>query len=124
MTRVVLLLACLLALSACSAVPNMDAGSAGCQNARGIGRAVDLVNGSTNMAVMPDVHGKTPAEAGEIARDRGHTVVFNADGACWCVPPPGGKVTQSWFSERGALWLWVDGFPAPSAQAPFNGWGC
>ncbi len=124
MSRLVALLAILMSLAACSAVPNMDAGSAGCQNAAGIGRVVDLADGGTDMAVMPDVHGKTPAAAGTIATERGHTVVFNADGACWCVPPPGGKVTQSWFSDRGALWLWVDGFTQPSGPAPFLGWGC
>jgi hypothetical protein len=101
----------------------MDVGSAGCQNARGIGRPMDLADGSTNMAVLPNVHGLLPTEAKTVAEGLGHTVVFNASGTCWCVPPPGGKVTESWFSERGALWLWVDGF-TPPGPAPLMGWGC
>lgn len=124
MTRLLALLVAVVALSACSAVPNMDAGSAGCQNAVGIGRAVDDPNGGTDMAVLPAVHGMTPTEAGFAAQKLGHTVVFNTNGSCWCVPPPGGKVTQSWFGQHGALWLWVDGFQPPSGPAPFMGWGC
>jgi hypothetical protein len=102
----------------------MDAGSAGCQNSRGIGRDVPLPGGGSNTAVMPDVHGMTPLQAKVVAEGRGHTVVFNADGSCWCIPPRGGRVTQSWFGQHGALWLWVDGFPKPSGDPPFNGWGC
>ena len=111
-------------VAGCSAVPNMDAGSAGCQNARGIGPWPG--SGPTDMAVMPDLHGKDPLEAGQLALSRGHTVVFNADGQCWCVPPPGGTITSSWWGQHGALWLWVDGYVGPERdrQPPFAGWGC
>ena len=119
-----LCLAGLVTLAACSAVPNLDAGSAGCQNTTGIGRSAPLADGETNMAVMPDLHGLAPAAAEGIAQARGHSVVFNSNGSCWCVPPPGGTVTESWFSGNGALWLWVDGFPEPSGEPPFLGWGC
>jgi hypothetical protein len=122
--RLSLLIATAVLLSACSAVPNMDAGSAGCQNARGIGRDVPLANGGTNMAVAPELHGLTPAEAKDRAESLGHTVVFNTGGSCWCVPPPGGKVTESWYGQHGALWLWVDGAPTPAGDPPFAGWGC
>jgi hypothetical protein len=120
----VVLLASSVFLAGCSAVPNMDTGSAACQNARGIGRAIDLPGGGSNMNVMPDLRGRTPAEARAIAVGRGHTVVFNVKAACWCVPPPGGTVTDQWFGEHGALWLWVDGFEPPSGDPPFRGWGC
>ena len=122
--RFVVLFLLAVVLAGCSAVPNMDAGSAGCQNARGIGPPPR--EGPTDMAVMPHLHGKDPFEAGQLAVARGHTVVFNADGSCWCVPPPGGTVTESWWGQHGALWLWVDGYAGPEKdrQPPFAGWGC
>jgi hypothetical protein len=119
-----LLIAVAILTSACSAVPNLDQGSAGCQNATGIGLAIPLTGGGTNIAVAPNLHDLTPSEAGERATQDGHTVVFNADGTCWCVPPATGTVTESWFSERGALWLWVDGADVPDEEPPFLGWGC
>ena len=122
--RLLLCAATLVLLSACSAIPNMDAGSAGCQNARGIGRDVPLADGGTNMAVVPELHGLSPAEAEVRAEGLGHTVVFNTGGSCWCVPPPGGRVTESWFGQHGALWLWVEGAPTPAGEPPFAGWGC
>jgi hypothetical protein len=103
------------------AVPNMDAGSAGCQNARGIG-----VASNDAPDVLAVVKGKTPTEAAIAMRALGHTVVFNTGGDCWCVPPPSGKVTEAWFGQHGALWLWVDGTdPALTAgDPPFAGYGC
>jgi hypothetical protein len=125
LVRAILLLAAASAgISGCSMVPNMDAGSAGCQNARGIGRPQDLPGGGTNMNVVPDLRGKGVAEAATLARSRGHTVVFNVQGTCWCVPPPGGTVTDQWYGEHGALWLWVEGLPAPTGDPGFLGYGC
>jgi hypothetical protein len=115
-------------LAACSGVPNLDAGSAGCSNARGIGPTADQRGDqqADDMAVMPDLHGRTPAEAAALGAAAGHTVVFNVDGECWCVPPPGGTVTKSWWGQHGALWLWVDGVDTADqpGEAPFMGWGC
>lgn len=122
--RLALVLTLVWLLPGCSAIPNMDSGSAACQNARGIGQPVVRADGSINQDVMPDLRGKTPAEAEAIAEERGHTVVFNVQGTCWCVPPPSGRVADQWFGEHGALWLWVEGFPPPSDQPPFQGWGC
>jgi hypothetical protein len=127
--RLFLLLATVVVVTACSGVPNLDAGSAGCQNARGIGPTADPgggPRGGDEMAVMPDLHGRTPAEAAAIGAAAGHTVVFNVDGECWCTPPPGGTITRSWWGEHGALWLWVDGLDTgnPPGDAPFLGWGC
>ena len=116
-----------LAVGGCSAVPNMDAGSAGCQNATGIGPSDDehaAAAGQNEMAVLPAVHGRSPAEADAIAEGAGHTVVFNTEGVCWCVPPTTGTVTGSWWGQRGALWLWVEGADVPDEEAPFLGWGC
>jgi hypothetical protein len=108
-------------LAGCSMVPNMDAGSAGCQNAHGIGVASDDAP-----AILAQVPGMTAAQAAAKMTAQGQTVVFNTGGDCWCVAPPGGHVTMAWFGEHGALWLWVDGVdPALTAgEPPFLGYGC
>jgi hypothetical protein len=108
-------------LAACSSVPNMDAGSAGCQNATGIGPV-----GSETVPFKDELIGKGPAEAAAVAIGMGHTVVFNSGGDCWCVAPPQGQVTDAWFGQHGALWLWVDGVPAEltAGEPPFRGYGC
>ncbi len=120
-TSVTALLVLSVALMGCSAIPNMDAGSAGCQNAVGIGSA-------SNEApeIMAEVRGLSATDAATKMKAKGHTVVFNTGGDCWCTPPPGGHVTDAWFGERGALWLWVDGVnPALTAgDPPFLGYGC
>jgi hypothetical protein len=130
-TRTSILVAALaFTLAGCSLtqiVPNMDEGSAGCQRATGIG---PIAGPNQNQAheigqgVMPELHGKTPAQAKAIAGAQGHTVVFNVRGTCWCVPPMGGKVTDSWWGQHGALWLMVDDFTPPEGNPPFLGWGC
>jgi hypothetical protein len=108
-------------LAGCSQVPNLDAGSAGCQNARGIG-----VASNDAPAVLAQVQGMSAAAAASKMQAAGHTVVFNTGGDCWCVPPPGGRVTEAWFGQHGALWIWVDGVdPALTAgEPPFLGYGC
>jgi hypothetical protein len=129
-----LFVAASIAVGGCSAVPNLDAGGAGCQNARGIGRP-DMINpttdangnmittGGTNMNVLPQLRGKGVAEAALLARTAGHTVVFNVKGTCWCAIPAGGTVTDQWYGEHGALWLWVEGVE-PSGDPGFLGHGC
>jgi len=114
-------LSAVILLAGCSQVPNMDAGSAGCQNARGIG-----VESNDAPAILAQVHGLSAADAAAKMKAQGHTVVFNTGGDCWCVPPPGGRVTEAWFGQHGALWLWVDGVdPALTAgDPPFLGYGC
>ena len=79
----------------CSAVPNMDAGSAGCQNAAGIG-----VESNDAPEVLAVVRGLSAADAATKLEAKGHTVVFNTGGDCWCTPPPGGRVTDAWFGQR------------------------
>jgi uncharacterized protein YceK len=131
----VLLVIALATLAGCSSVPNLDGGNAGCNNARGIGRPDvvvntadpngDMVTTGTDMDVAPQLRGKTVAQAGALARAAGHTVVFRVegDGSCWCVTPPGGTVTDQWYGEHGALWLWVVG-AEPSGDPGFLGHGC
>jgi len=118
------LLAIAILAAACAAVPNTDHGSAGCQNARGIGPS------EGDVPIAPLLMGKSPVEAASIAVEQGHTVVFNVPipgyGECWCAPPPEGTVAQAWWGQRGALWLLVEGVDeGHTAQGqPANGWGC
>lgn len=121
MRRFLLLAATALVTVGCSGMPNMDAGGAGCQNARGIGTA-----SNHEPALLAMVEGKTALDAATTLAAAGHTIVFNTGGDCWCVPPPGGRVTDAWFGQHGALWLWVDGVdPALTAgEPPFLGYGC
>jgi hypothetical protein len=136
MSRAGLLLSAIM-LAGCSMVPNMDHGSSGCSNARGIGPvtngdapvAVKLDDGG-GMAVLPILHGKSPGQAAAEAAAMGHTVVFNVQiesyGECWCVPPPEGTVVASWWNQHGALYLQVDGVDEghTADDQPAAGWGC
>lgn len=115
----------------CSWVPNMDHGSSGCANARGIGPTRGTVIGDqVAEEALPDLIGLHPVEAAERAQAAGHTVVFNVQipgyGECWCVPPPEGKVVQTWWNEHGALFLMVEGVDLGHTgdQQPAAGWGC
>jgi hypothetical protein len=119
----------MLVLAGCSAIPNLDHGSAGCQNAVGIG-PTNVTEFAVDKPVIEGVVGKSPIEAAAVARAMGHTVVFNVQipgyGECWCVPPPQGKVTMAWWGQHGALWLMVEGVSVghtPDNQ-PARGWGC
>jgi len=112
-------------LAGCSQVPNMDAGQAGCVNARGIGVPSNGGPSNDESAIFAQVEGLSAAEASNKMKAQGHTVVFQTGNGCWCVPPPGGEVTMAWFGQHGALWLGVDGVdPAPAGAPPFLGWGC
>jgi hypothetical protein len=110
----------------------MDHGVSGCQNARGIGPTRDgTINGDVALEeALPELVGLTPVEAAERARALGHTVVFNVQipgyGECWCVPPPEGKVVQTWWNDHGALYLMVEGVDVghTGEDQPDTGWGC
>ena len=122
------------ALAGCSAIPNLDSGSAGCQNATGIGPVPEpgavIVDAVNDVAFEPLLIGKSPSTAKAIATARGHTVVFNVQiegyGECWCEPPPEGTVASAWFNSHGALFLRVDGVDVghTADDQPFLGWGC
>jgi hypothetical protein len=119
-------------IGACSMVPNMDPNTSGCANARGIGPSRD--NSLTGVQgleeALPELIGLHPVEAAERAQAAGHTVVFNVQipdfGECWCVPPPKGKVVQTWWNDHGALMLMVEGVDLAhtAADQPATGWGC
>jgi hypothetical protein len=118
------LLVVAIAVGGCSAVPNLDAGNAGCQNAQGPGPA------SGPVPFASEVIGRSPVDAASIAALRGHTVVFRVNlpdyGECWCKPPPNGRVTQAWWNGHGALYLMVEGVEASHSadSQPFLGWDC
>ena len=125
-------------VAGCSAIPSLDNGSAGCQNAVGIGEvpapAADepgnVVDAEPTPEIAPLLIGKSPAEAEALAHAQGHTVVFNVQiegfGECWCEPPPMGTVASAWFNSHGALFLGVDGVNVGHTKddQPFAGWGC
>ena len=122
MARAGTLLTLLTLFTGCSALPNMDLGSSGCQNARGIGPAgMTTFDGEP---VVAGVVGKSPVEAAAVARAMGHTVVFNVQipgyGECWCVPPPEGQVVSAWWGQHGALWLEVDGVDEGHTQGTIS----
>ena len=131
--RVRLLLVLSIAFGAgCSLVPNMDHGSSGCSNARGIGstRGNPFEEVRAVEEAAPELIGLTPVEAAQRAQAEGHTVVFNVQipgyGECWCVPPPEGKVVQTWWNDHGALFLMVEGVDLGHTgnDQPERGWGC
>ena len=118
-------------VAGCSLVPNMDPGTSGCANASGIGPTRNGMDGVVELEeAAPDLIGLTPVEAAQRAQAAGHTVVFNVQipgyGECWCVPPPEGKVVQTWWNDHGALFLMVEGVDlAHTAEdQPPRGWGC
>jgi hypothetical protein len=127
-----LLLLLTVCIAGCSWVPNMDHGSSGCQNARGIGPTRDdTITGDARLEeALPELVGLHPVEAAERARAAGHTVVFNVQipgyGECWCVPPPEGKVVQTWWNDHGAIFLMVEGVDLGHTgdDQPAAGWGC
>ena len=85
-----------------------------------------------------DVTAISPAEAGRAAVERGLAVTWRyqydigeAHGAngyseCWCVAPPGGRVTQVLYDSTGGLIVLVDAgiVLAMARQQPRLGWGC
>jgi hypothetical protein len=133
--RSMLLTAFVFAVTGCSAVPNLDQGGMGCQNA-GDGQHRD---GSPTDPGQPlagvDVVGRTPADVGRLAEAQGLIVRYGlqyatADGGgygeCWCTPPTeGGTVTQVFWGSNGQLFIESDAAMKPTARnQPTYGWGC
>jgi hypothetical protein len=113
----------LLALSACSLVPNMDATGSGCSNRQGNGPRDD---GSDPPGIpLGGIAGLRPAEAIAAAAAMGHVVVFRENHlACVCIPPPGyGPVTDGWWGSRGQLYLELENV-TPQGPALPDGTGC
>lgn len=111
-------------LAGCSAVPNLDRGSAGCANTSGPGPSEGAV--PFRQALI----GRSPADAAAIVVSLGHVAVFNVQipgyGECWCDPPPEGRVIDAWWGGNGQLYLQVDGVDEghSAENQPLLGWGC
>lgn len=133
-TRVLLLAGIAAVLMGCSAVPNLDQGGMGCQNA-GDGSQHD---GSPTDPGQPlagvEVVGRSAADVGREAEARGLIVRYHLDyatndgggyGECWCTPPTEGQVGEVFWGSNGQLFV-VAYAPMKSTvrDQPAFGWGC
>jgi hypothetical protein len=87
-----------------------------------------------------DLEAMTAEEVGEVATDAGFGVTWRFEyrvgqqpesggsgyAECWCVPPPGGRVTDAAYDSLGRIVVFVDsGEHRSSVRAqPRLGWGC
>ena len=125
----------------CSLASAWADGNTGIVCQRGVGEGT--VRGDAPLAAGEpmaglDVTSMTAAQVGTAAVERGLAVTWRygfdigeAHGTsgyseCWCVAPPGGRVTDVLYDSTGALIVFVDsGQVLPAArQQPHLGWGC
>src|SRR5688572_15864656 len=142
MRRLLLLILVATLCAGCALLPWSDDNTGlVCQRGVGPGLAnldnVDPLAHGQPMAGI-DVTAMSPAEAGIAAVERGLAVTWRyqydigaGDGAsgyseCWCVAPPGGRVTQVLYDSTGGLIVFVDAdvVLATARQQPRLGWGC
>ncbi len=128
--------------SACGLLPWGDENTGlVCQRGVGPGGA-DLDNVDPLAAGQPmaglEVTSMSPAEVGNAAVERGLAVTWrytygigeahgqNGYSECWCIAPPGGRVTQVLYDSTGGLIVFVDSGQvlAGARQQPQLGWGC
>jgi hypothetical protein len=122
-------------LMGCSAVPNLDHGGMGCQNA-GDGTKHD---GNPTDAGRPlaglDVVGLPAADVGRAAETQGLIVRYHLSYAtdwngggyveCWCTPPSEGRVSEVFWGTSGQLYVVADTDLKPGGRdQPLFGWGC
>ena len=126
--------------SACSAVPNLDAGGMGCNNLPDrssqipVNAVVDQGGGiAPDAPMLPrgplagiDVKTHSAGEVGRMAADHGFLVTYRfeypteASGVsgyaeCWCVPPPG-VVSDATYGSHGEVILFVRGPMIPGGR--------
>jgi hypothetical protein len=132
--RLLLLSALGLVLMGCSAVPNLDHGGMGCQNA-GDGKPHE---GNPTDPGQPlagvDVVGSAPADVGREAESRGLIVRYHLNYAtgentgyaeCWCTPPSEGRVSEVFWGSGGQLFVVAETDAKPGGRdQPLFGWGC
>jgi len=142
MRRLLLLILVAILCAGCALMPWSDDNTGiVCQRGVGPGVAnldnVDPLAPGQPMAGI-DVTAMNPAEVGNAAVERGLAVTWRyqydigeAHGAsgyseCWCVAPPGGRVTDVLYDSTGALIVFVDAgvVLATARQQPRLGWGC
>jgi hypothetical protein len=138
-----LLLVVVAALSAgCSVLSSWADGNTGIVCQRGVGPGDVIRDGDPLRAGEPmaglDVTSMSAAEVGTAAIERGLAVTWryefdigeahgtNGYSECWCVAPPGGRVTQVLYDGTGALIVFVDSGQvlAVPREQPRLGWGC
>jgi hypothetical protein len=110
-------------VSACSAVPNMDETGSGCANRSGAGPR-NLGEDPPGIP-LPGIADLTPGEAVAAAAAIGHVVVFRLNSmACVCIPPAGyGPVADGWWGSNGQLYLDLADV-TPQGQPLPDGAGC
>ncbi len=111
---------------------------------RGVGPGDPVREGDPRAPGEPlaevDVTAMTPAQAGEAAVAAGLAATWRYTykvgppleegwqgySECWCVPPPGGRVSDVAYDSTGGLILFVDSGQtlAASRPQPRLGWGC
>src|SRR6478736_4387241 len=122
-------------LSGCAAVPNLDQGGMGCQNAgNGIQHAGNPTDPGQPLAGI-EVAGHAPADVGREAEARGLVVRYHLDYAtsndgggyneCWCTPPTEGQVSEVFWGSNGQLFVVATTAMKPGGRdQPTYGWGC
>jgi hypothetical protein len=143
MRRLTLVILMAALCAGCSVVSSWADANTGvvCQRGVGPGGAnldnVDPLAADQPMAGL-DVTSMTPAAVGDAAVERGLAVTWRytyeigeAHGPsgyseCWCIAPPGGRVTQVLYDSTGGLIVFVDSGQvlASARQQPRLGWGC
>jgi hypothetical protein len=142
MRRIVLLALVAAMSSGCGLLPWAD-DNTGLVCQRGVGPGVENLDNVDPLAAGQPMAGldvtlMSPAEVGNAAVERGLAVTWrytygigeahgqNGYSECWCVAPPGGRVTDVLYDSTGGLIVFVDSGQvlASARQQPRLGWGC
>jgi len=122
-------------LAGCSAVPNLDQGGMGCQNAGdGTPRSGNPTDPGQPLAGVGVINW-TPPDLGQIAEAKGLVVRYHLDYAtdangggyaeCWCTPPNEGRVSDVFWGSNGQLFIVAStDMKAGGREQPTFGWGC
>ena len=133
--QVVGLVAVAFAMMGCAAVPNLDQGGMGCQNA-GDGRQHDGAPTDPGQPLAGvEVVGRSAADVGRAATAKGLIVRYHLDYAttgdgggyaeCWCTPPTEGEVSEVFWGSNGQLFVVAHtGMKPGGRDQPTFGWGC
>jgi hypothetical protein len=133
--RAILLATAAALVTACSAVPNLDQGGMGCQNAGdGVQRDGSPTDPGQPLAGIAVV-GRAPADVGREAEAKGLIVRYHLDyattndgggyGECWCTPPTEGQVSEVFWGSNGQLFVVAHAQMKPGGRdQPAFGWGC
>ena len=133
--QIAVILAIAFVLGGCSAVPNLDQGGMGCQNAGdGTQRSGNPTDPGQPLAGI-NVSGRSPADVGREAEARGLVVRYQLEYAigndgggyteCWCTPPTEGQVSEVFWGSNGQLFVHAaTAMKSSWRDQPTFGWGC